>query len=449
MNRTHYNPKLTVKMDTAAGLHSLSNDRQYSAASSRDEYRRRSPSPMASPTSSSPPPGFETVSLQRAVAKGVARAQSARERDIMYRSRICRGPDVTNNFAKRIAYRDKAQISGKAPALSEESGREVPWRVGEGLEGEMVKVEESALEAAEQKRWGKEEVGEVECGTQPAIVPYNTSNALSFEDLSRRLVAEVASNRKVGNETRSAMDNNEVERDVNGVHDGFVRHSLGVGTDDDGDNDDSEEVREHTCVVPNQDAVSELSKWFGRISASTHQETQCEEASFMPLDAVEREMIRSGSAAPQESSEELDSALVPFFNTIRNQAIDEQTDVTLENGDMPEHLHGDRPSNAVENYFGSRPDARENINKTVRGEEADRLETSEVEQFFQLFTDGKPVQGRTETTLGSHKILTSAHGYAGQNLTSSNTSSTEKQGSDHGELERWFRALASENRFEG
>lgn len=338
--------------------------------------------------------------------------------------------------------------SGKTPTSLEERIGEISPSTCEGVEGEICSIEDmedGELEAAGQKQWGKSEVGDMDRGTASAFVSYNTSNVLSFEDLSRRLVAEVANNQKMENKPCVDMDDSVEDQDMNGVHDGFVPHLLSVDTADDGEDEEEDGAQGQTCLVPGQDAVSELSKWFGRMAASTREELPCEEASFMPLDEVEREMTKSGATELQESSEELDSALVPFFNIIRNQAMNEQTDVTLENGATHGPSYGDGPSSAVDNRFNSRHNAGGNTNRVVCGEETDRLATSEVEQFFQLFSDGRPVGKGTETASGKHKISTSVHGQAEQDLMSSKTLSTEtKRGSDYGELERWFRALASQ-----
>lgn len=419
----------------------MSEDKRYSASSPRDEYRRRSPSPMASPTASSPPPGFETVSTQRCLAKCSIRPQNAKERDAMYRSRICRGPDIANNFARRIAYRDMACVFSKAAASVEERVGEGSLCADESLEKDIPavgEVESCAVPEMEQRVGVGDEFGADNRGMLPTV-PHNMSSPLSFEDLSRRLAAEVAGSQMVENKASIAVGNGVEDRDKTGALEGSRQHLLGLGVAE-------EDTQQQVGVVLDQDAVSELSKWFGRIATSTEEEEPCKDAFFMPLDEVEREMTKPEVQDSQECCEELDSALVPFFDTIRNQAIDVKANSTLENCDTHGPTYREEPSDAMENYFDARYNAKGNYHKAVHEEDTDRLETSEVEHFFQSFTNGKPVHKRTETASENHRLPVSTVGNADQDLTSSKTSSSEtKRSSDHGELERWFKALASQN----
>lgn len=422
------------------------------ASSPRDEicygapdYRRRSPSPLGSPRahpvssprgspgSSSHPPGFGPQLTQRNNAGKPSRNATNNSREIFYKSRICRGPNLKENFATRIAYRRGTSSTASTAALStntEERSREaeLPKSVGHSTPGPGTT--ETNLGYAEN-------LDEVSCGPamgRPPTLHFNISSDISFEDFSRRLAAEAASSVVTENQEDSViLEPVELVSDAAAESKVFADTTLGEG--------------DLSTDPSHQQDVDDLKKWFGRISASADAAKE-DDRTRRPESHAEASPPEIKFPGGQDSLDQLDSRVLSFFDTIRSQALLERQDLPLENGSAGERGN-EMPRMTMDSQSYARTGYAENSRRPDRSQQSDQSKSTEVERFFQLFTEGKPVYSQGEPPSAENRAASPLQRYR-ENASSGLTSKvdTPVRESDTGGLERWFAALAAGNQFD-
>lgn len=265
---------------------------------------------------------------------------------------------------------------------------------------------------------------------------------VSFEDFSKRLAAEVAGNDLLEDKASSHL--NTVVEDTPILEENSLRN----------EDDAGEEKEEELPPTSDREAVDELSKWFGRISAVTEDDrlkkrTEEPDMPFTPLEEVERQMTERNGSSAEESKEELDSNVLSFFDTIRSQAMGEQTEIMPENGDVHGPLYSEGLSRGMENYFHSKYVAGETANVRDNGEGTEQLNTSEVGENVHVFMKEKPVYQTAELEAKSRNGMPSDGPCKEQPSSASAPSLVQVQrGSESMKLERWFNSLALQSELE-
>lgn len=409
------------------------------------EYRRRSPSPLgsprvhpvssprASPSSSSYPPGFGPQPTQRNNASKPSRNATTISRDICYKSRICRGPNMKENFSTRISYRQEFLSATSAAVLSrkaEEGVQETDLHKSVGKSTHGPGTTEPNLEYTKDM----EEVSSVPAMGRPPTLYYNISSDISFEDFSRRLAAEAGSGTVTENKEDSVVLE-QVELVANGAAESkvFADTTLGEG--------------DLSTDPSHQQDVDELKKWFGRISASADADNEYKRTR-RPESHAEASAPEIKASRGQDTVDQLDSKVLSFFDTIRSQAMLERHDLSLENG-AAEGRDTEVPKMTMDSLSCGNSGYVENSRRLDHSLQSDQSKSTEVERFFQLFTEGKPVYSQGEPPSGEKHVASAQRGYR-ENASSALTSKVEAPQceSDAGGLERWFAALAAGNQFD-
>lgn len=385
------------------------------------ERRRMSPSPRASPktsprVSSSPPPGFGPLPSQRNSAGHAGRTHCNDK------TRICKGPNLEENFASRIAYQQrKLSFVQTLPTLALSKANRGNALLGtvQTYPDELQKEAERTACAPQPSVRADHFLQEAEVAPPPTV-NYNIASD-DFDDLARRL-AEAS--RGAGVLENKGTESSASDVRTTDPHEAILADAVYA-----------ERAPEQTVKakrpVANQDEVDALAKWFARMSESSNEQEQKQEAENPKRNDEKHEIATAGapSRIVQEGKDGLDSNVLSFFDSIRCEALAEGTQDDL----------GGKVSTetSVRNAEAQSPALGESTtqHQLTLQEDSDQTNTTEVERFFQLFTEGKPVYETTHQHAPNFAVQREP-----QNLSNGNHVQNE---SDRDGLERWFAQLAS------
>lgn len=382
----------------------------------------RKMSPRASPKTSPRPSGSPSVPPGFGPPQNVRNGGShARNLSNFYKSRICQGPNVKENFATRIAYQQR-KVSIVPTVAAPDITPDDTNVVAQQPVPETV-VADGNLESCSQVYPAVDIGRDAGVGIHvppPPTVNYNITSD-EFDDLTKRLAA-AAHNAAKSNVGNGLLDSFNVGNGDESIADVMSRDAKDTGP---------AESKESSQAKPNQSDVDALSKWLGRIAEASH-DGQTEDL-YLPEEDVVEPQAELAVANGHDCKEGLDSNMLNFFDTIRTQALSEGASLSAENG------HAEKEMGGSEARTPSNMDAQQGV--VPSGESIDQMHTTEVERFFQLFTEGKtdystaPKESR-QTSYETTIQLGPAHN-------SSQGVSESQQESDTGSLERWFAKLAS------
>lgn len=176
-------------------------------------------------------------------------------------------------------------------------------------------------------------------------------------------------------------------------------------------------------LAQSEDASTDaLSKWFGSIHASAENALREEEL-----------VVDSPSKDEQDKREELDSNVLSFFDNIRSQALSSQSPFPA--GTAPPAADRFTRVDASPSVPGLQ--RRKDISQT----DLEKLKETQVENFFQLFTEGSPTEGTNHLGTQEPNGIRIANGLLSEPPPEQVDRS--RIDSDNRGLERWFAALAT------
>lgn len=368
----------------------------------------------------------------------ITTAGGGKRLQMLFKSRICKGPDLPRNFERRITYwRNKSD--SKAMHKTSESIKHKPSEAAAEQDKHeplsSSRFSESGLSSSKETNVDVVRVISANAKAKLPVMSYNISGALSFEDFSRRLAAEVPGSDVEKNKTRRGIDPNQALDEVNAsvFSSGLI------------DTAEKPTPHTHNTQINDDKAVQELTKWFGNASYPQAPENNKEDATFLSVTDIERNLDRNTTTSgSQEDVEELDSNVLSFFDSIKNRAVNKPDENAAEcdTGDAHGPLYKEEPSPAMEDYFRLQYDRNENGNKKISPNCRDDINSSEVEQFFDLFTTRAPVNHGPKNR--AQNLATGRAVHSELSLPAPNSMTGVQQTSDisSSALEKWFTALS-------
>lgn len=340
---------------------------------------------------------------------------------------------MSENFSTRIAYRRRKSSGASAVVAFDVSETTSSDRDSRKMNGGLFSSvgtggnDHSRFAPTDKLEMSKER----HLPDRPTL-EYSISSDISFEDFSRRLAAEATSHAFTENE----REDNAVTEMANSSN-------------------TSSRAREHArgetekAFVPSgssrQEEVDELKKWFRRMSATAdmnggNMSAASPESHSDTLHGVNTKVV--------DTVEQLDSTVLSFFDTIRSQALHERDQTQKGNG----LVSGNRSAQSVRTDEAPRyayRDAAIVTRRPVRTLESDEANGSEVERFFQLFTEGKPVYSHNESPFEKRDNISASHvGHGTSTGSLRNDMGIAENESDSGGLKRLWAELAAANHTE-
>lgn len=276
---------------------------------------------------------------------------------------------MSANFASRKAYRQGVSGTDTNSVANVEAVD--PLLTSDGLTTDVMSpvlpssISENHPDAAR----GTEECAQIPHLDRPTF-EYTIASDISFEDFSKRLAQEASTMPFSENKHEITFPTRQHTPKAEAVSEWLTERPS------DGEHSGREKL-------PEED-VDELQKWFGRMSVPLAETAM--EGLASPQPAIDSYPEPIG-IHKTENTEQLDSTVLSFFDTIRSQALscDLPTDTETATGSYRKKSESNRtpPHNDEQESRG--------LKRTDYLKESEPLESSEVERFFQLFTEGKPV----------------------------------------------------------